>query len=133
MRPRALAAIGVLLAAAGIGHTSAALVSNKVTLANNILFVAGTVPPTSAGQCKNGGWQTFKNPDGSPMFKNQGQCVAYVNSANPGKHTTSSTTTITVTNTSNQSATSGSVSGGGTSGNSSNSNSASTGVNVTNL
>jgi hypothetical protein len=28
-------------------------------------------------QCKNGGWQTFKNPDGSPMFKNQGDCVSF--------------------------------------------------------
>lgn len=28
-------------------------------------------------QCKNGGWMNFKNPDGSPMFKNQGQCIAF--------------------------------------------------------
>ena len=28
-------------------------------------------------QCKNGGWRNFKNPDGSPMFKNQGDCVAF--------------------------------------------------------
>jgi hypothetical protein len=32
-------------------------------------------PPTSKDQCKNGGWQTFNNPS----FKNQGQCVSYVN------------------------------------------------------
>ncbi len=31
-------------------------------------------PPTSANQCKNGGWQTFRNP----AFKNQGDCVSYV-------------------------------------------------------
>jgi hypothetical protein len=33
--------------------------------------------PTSADQCKDGGWQTFNPPTGS--FKNQGDCVSYVN------------------------------------------------------
>jgi hypothetical protein len=32
----------------------------------------------SADECKNGGWETFKRADGSP-FKNQGQCIKYVN------------------------------------------------------
>ncbi len=31
-------------------------------------------PPTSKDQCKNGGWKTFDNP----TFKNQGECVSYV-------------------------------------------------------
>jgi hypothetical protein len=31
-------------------------------------------PPTSKEQCKDGGWKTFNNPS----FKNQGQCVSYV-------------------------------------------------------
>jgi hypothetical protein len=31
--------------------------------------------PTSKAQCKKGGWKNFTNPS----FKNQGQCVAYVN------------------------------------------------------
>ena len=31
--------------------------------------------PTTKDQCKNGGYKTFTNP----TFKNQGQCVAYVN------------------------------------------------------
>ena len=31
--------------------------------------------PTSKGQCKNGGWRNFTDP----RFKNQGQCVAFVN------------------------------------------------------
>ncbi|MDO8552084.1 MAG: hypothetical protein Q7S01_00980 [bacterium] len=30
--------------------------------------------PTNKNQCKNGGWETFTNP----YFKNQGQCVSYV-------------------------------------------------------
>jgi hypothetical protein len=31
-------------------------------------------PPTSKAQCKHGGWKTFTNPP----FKNQGQCVSFV-------------------------------------------------------
>jgi hypothetical protein len=31
-------------------------------------------PPTSKAQCKHGGWKTFTNPS----FKNQGQCVSFV-------------------------------------------------------
>ena len=59
------------------------------------LVIAGTVATASADssnmdnhhnddhsgyskdQCKDGGWKTFKNPDGSMKFKNQGQCVAF--------------------------------------------------------
>ena len=33
-------------------------------------------PPTTANQCKNGGWQTFNTPR---SFKNQGDCIQYVN------------------------------------------------------
>ena len=33
------------------------------------------VRPTSKAECKKGGWRRFTNPS----FKNQGQCVAYVN------------------------------------------------------
>ena len=33
--------------------------------------------PTNAEQCKKGGWQTFAPPAGP--FKNQGQCIQYVN------------------------------------------------------
>lgn len=32
-------------------------------------------------QCKNGGWQDVKRADGSP-FKNQGDCVSYINTGN---------------------------------------------------
>ena len=34
-----------------------------------------TQAPTTKAQCKKGGWRSFTNP----RFKNQGQCVAYVN------------------------------------------------------
>ena len=36
---------------------------------------ADTPPPTDKDQCKNGGYATFNNPS----FRNQGQCVSYVN------------------------------------------------------
>ena len=32
-------------------------------------------PPTSADQCKNGGWEQFNTPR---TFKNQGDCVSFV-------------------------------------------------------
>jgi hypothetical protein len=40
-----------------------------------VRFTATNPPPTSKEQCKNGGWATFNNP----TFKNQGQCIQYVN------------------------------------------------------
>lgn len=33
-------------------------------------------PPANKDECKNGGWETFNNPE----FKNQGDCVSYVQS-----------------------------------------------------
>jgi hypothetical protein len=40
-------------------------------------------PPTSIGQCQNGGWQLFT----APAFRNQGDCVSYVATGgrNPGR------------------------------------------------
>jgi DNA-binding beta-propeller fold protein YncE len=37
------------------------------------VVVASSRVPTSKAQCKNGGWRNF------PQFKNQGQCIAFVN------------------------------------------------------
>jgi hypothetical protein len=34
--------------------------------------------PTTTEECKNNGWKNFQNPDGTRMFKNQGDCVSYV-------------------------------------------------------
>jgi WD40-like Beta Propeller Repeat len=34
--------------------------------------------PRTTEECKKNGWKNFKNPNGSPMFKNQGDCVSYV-------------------------------------------------------
>lgn len=47
----------------------------RVTLATPSAI---TVTPTSYSKedCKSGGWQTLRRPDGS-AFKNQGDCVSY--------------------------------------------------------
>lgn len=42
------------------------------------LKVTAGNPPSSANQCKNGGWQNFTRANGS-TFKNQGDCMQYVN------------------------------------------------------
>ncbi len=39
-------------------------------------------PPTEINQCKKDGWKTFNNP----AFKNQGECVSYIQAnENAGK------------------------------------------------
>lgn len=38
-------------------------------------FEPAVGPPVSKNDCKNGGWQQFNNPS----FRNQGDCVSYVN------------------------------------------------------
>ena len=54
-------------------------------------------PPTSKDQCKNGGWEDFNNPS----FRNQGQCIKYVNGNNGNNsNTTSSTVRVNQRNTS---------------------------------
>ena len=55
----------------GIGWSAAA----GCDQAFRTYVAAPAVRPTSKQQCKKGGWRRFKNPS----FKNQGQCVAYVN------------------------------------------------------
>jgi hypothetical protein len=47
-------------------------------MVNGVTEVPLVGPPTSKDQCKHDGWKTFNNPS----FKNQGQCVAYVNHHN---------------------------------------------------
>lgn len=51
--------------------------SGKGFLIDNLTLMSGPVligPPTNKNQCKKDGWKTFNNPS----FKNQGQCVSYV-------------------------------------------------------
>ncbi len=143
-----LVLVGLLVL--GVASTRAALQTNTVTLADSHLAII-TIPLTAA-DCKNGGWQTFHNPDGSPMFKNQGQCIAFVNAlahghcdsihisnVGPGssvtvvcvtknRTTTINTTTLNADNSNQQDATSGS---GTNTGNSSNSSAGQTSETVT--
>ena len=44
----------------------------------SIAFQVPTQGPTDIQQCKNGAWGTFTNP----IFKNQGDCVSFVNRMN---------------------------------------------------
>lgn len=46
-------------------------------LVDNLSLLSGPIlvgPPTNKDQCKKDGWRSFNNPS----FKNQGQCVSYV-------------------------------------------------------
>jgi len=76
---------GVILAAGCGGAAWTSFVGNadKLTIGvggNNTTydFEPTVGPPTSKSQCKHGGWRDFNNP----KFKNQGQCVAFVNHHN---------------------------------------------------
>jgi hypothetical protein len=41
-------------------------------------FTIASPVPTSKDACKDGGWQFLTRADGTP-FKNQGDCIQYVN------------------------------------------------------
>jgi hypothetical protein len=48
------------------------------TFDTTLELVGTAAVPTTTEDCKNNGWKNFENPDGSPMFKKQGDCVSYV-------------------------------------------------------
>ena len=54
------------------GHEDRTIVGGDIRVVD-----AQPPAPTSKDQCKNGGWLNF------PQFKNQGQCVAFVNHGGP--------------------------------------------------
>ena len=68
----------------GAGTGTGSQVSPKVTFAPWLISPApggaciGGNVPTNKDQCKNGGWATSVRTDGS-TFKNQGDCIQYVN------------------------------------------------------
>lgn len=106
MGPRSLALL-MLVSAIPVGITYAKTITNPVNAQGKVVVLAA---PTSANDCKNGGWQKYKKPDGSQRFKNQGDCVSFVNS-NGHSHVTNITniTNITISNQSTQTSTTGSV------------------------
>lgn len=50
----------------------------EIAAGSNPLNAASTPAPTSAGQCKNGGFAFLTNGIGGPRFRNQGECVSFV-------------------------------------------------------
>jgi hypothetical protein len=65
----------IILARSG-GGTAPGTLGNGFLMDNITLFSANT--PANANQCKNNGWQTLTRADGT-SFKNQGDCIQYVN------------------------------------------------------
>ena len=58
----------------GSGTPGWAAEADNITLGNTTWNVEPTLTPGSRDDCKNTGWQTFN----TPVFRNQGQCVSYV-------------------------------------------------------
>jgi hypothetical protein len=69
--------IGLLLGATGCSPGSGI---EALPLASGDLVVHDAVPLTSTDQCKDGGWHDVADDHGRP-FKNQGQCIAFVQHA----------------------------------------------------
>ena len=89
---------------------------------------------TNKSQCMNNGWQAYTNPS----FKNQGQCIAYLN-GNKNTIKINTKNNVTVNNNNSQTSTSGNAhvtnnttGGSATSGGSSNSNSSTTTITISN-
>ncbi len=64
------------------GGPAAPLTAGYGFLIDNVVTSSGPIitdPPTSADECKNGGWRNFNNPS----FRNQGDCVSSVLSHRP--------------------------------------------------
>ena len=62
------------------GSTNNPSVLGQGFLVDNLSLLSGPIlvgPPTSKDQCKKDGWKIFNNPS----FKNQGQCVSFVEKA----------------------------------------------------
>lgn len=127
---------GAMLFKAGSGWTGGAVVNfDKLvaTIAGNTTTYDFEAAPTTKADCKNGGFATFS----SPSFRNQGECVNYIQKQqNDQKHKNS----VKVTNQNNQSASSGNATtsgnsngGSATSGDASNSNSKSENITVSNF
>lgn len=65
----------------GSGNPSYNVEADLVSFNGTVYNFEPYLVATDKEQCKNGGWQMFKRADGSP-FRNQGDCVQYVNTGN---------------------------------------------------
>jgi hypothetical protein len=109
------------------GGTAVQANQGKGFLFDNLTLTSGPIvnTPTTKNDCKDGDYKDFTDDKGN-TFKNQGQCVSFVESNKPSKNNTN----IKVNNSNNQSASSGNAKvkgnttgGSATSGGASNSNS----------
>jgi hypothetical protein len=62
----------------GSNNPSYDVETDLVSFNNDVFNFEPTLTPTTRESCKNGGWMGFN----SPVFRNQGECVAYVNFVN---------------------------------------------------
>ena len=73
--------VGIAVVVDGYWNTSASGGDNEQTVlvdnvtVNDHVTTFEAVGPATADQCKKGGWQSFT----SPAFKNQGDCIQFVN------------------------------------------------------
>jgi hypothetical protein len=72
VKPSSRKSLGLALAAAGL-----IAAAGTIAVAQADKPGPSPLPGYTKDQCKKGGWQNFQNPDGSPMFKNQGDCVSF--------------------------------------------------------
>ena len=121
--------VGGTIGTAGAVHVDNISVNNTVE--------GSPTTPTNKNDCKNGGFANFTDNNGNP-FRNQGQCVAFVNGQR-NFYKVNNYNNVTVNNSNTQSATSGNArvsnnttGGNATSGGASNSNSPSNTVTISN-
>jgi hypothetical protein len=69
--PGPIQAVDILIDVQGVADISRIVFNGVLQVPAN---GGGNGGPTSKDQCKHGGWKTFTNPS----FKNQGQCVSFV-------------------------------------------------------
>src|SRR6476661_5468348 len=63
----------------GSGSPGLVASTDKLSITHGDVCVTYDFEPfRSTNECKKGGWQTMRRADGS-TFKNQGDCVSYVN------------------------------------------------------
>jgi hypothetical protein len=83
---KSLIALSVVTLAATVGVSSASALSKPLPLPFHLPFNLQDKGHDrdhdkdhgyNKDQCEDNGWKTFKNPNGSQKFKNQGQCIAF--------------------------------------------------------
>ena len=84
-RRTAAVALSAALASGGLLAVTAAPAWAPTCGSSCGMFPKPPNPPTSAEQCKEGGWQSYTDAQGF-AFANQGGCVSYVASGGHSDH-----------------------------------------------